>query len=232
MKHLSDEILIDYMEDELSEEEKKRVSEHLSKCEACSKKIAEYRSVFSILATDEIPCLAPSKWAMFLPDIYEKIEKPTLWSKVLSIFDFVISPNKILNKHRLILVPALTLVFVLVITSVVLLKNPSKEILELEKIIATEDAINEIDYLIEDDFTDFDDISLELFTEDLILDIDTEDSDISLLIDEEMYEKAEYIDELIYEEMDFDAILETLTDDEIEKIIEELNKKYENRKSV
>lgn len=230
MEHFKNEVLIDYLEDELGEKGKISIEQHIKNCNSCAAKLESFRATFSLLDEDDVPQVSSEKWATFLPDIYEKLEKPTLWQRVRSIFNLGLIPEKIFA-------PTISLVLALTFIIVFWGPNPNQQPIELETILTqTDTAIEEIDHLIDDDqLTDFDDIALDVFSGDLTnisLDIETDYTDISMLIDDNISDKVDYMDEWVYQEMDFNDILDNLGDDEIENIIKELEKKFDDKNSV
>jgi hypothetical protein len=226
-------MIIDYLEDELSEEEYLKAKTHIAACEMCAEKVREYQATFSVLSKDVVPPVPSVKWANFLPNIYEELEKPTLWEKIQNALKLVFSPGKALAYGVML---ALLITVVLTISKY----NPDDKMLDMEQILAqNEDSIQEVEYLIEDEYTpledEFDwgslsDTDLESITDSYYS--STETADISDYIDESIYEKVDSMNDIIYEQMSFEEILENLTDEEAEKIIIELEKSLNNKNSV
>lgn len=232
MKHLDEIMIIDYLEDELSEEEILKAKNHIAKCEMCAEKLREYQATFRVLSKDVVPPVPSVTWANFLPNIYEELEKPTLWEKIQNALKFVLSPGKALAY-------GLALALLLTVVMTISKYNPDKT-LDMEQILAqNEDGIQDVEYLLEDEYTpieeEFDlgnlsDTDLESITESYYS--STETADISDYMDESIYEKVDSMNEIIYEQMSFEEILENLTEEEAEKIIIELEKSLNNKNSV
>lgn len=67
--------LVDYIEDELRDSEKKVIDEHLKICNKCSMELNSLRETISLTKKAIVPRISERFWVNFLPNVREKIEK-------------------------------------------------------------------------------------------------------------------------------------------------------------
>jgi len=67
-------LLIEYHENSLDSNERKRVEQHLSECENCKARLKEIEQTYPLLAKETIPQPEESFWINFLPEVRSRIE--------------------------------------------------------------------------------------------------------------------------------------------------------------
>ncbi|MHC4474287.1 MAG: anti-sigma factor family protein [Planctomycetota bacterium] len=72
-------LLMGYVDDELEDEQKKALEQHLTSCGQCSQELQEFRQLKSI--TDEVTLLEPEDriWQQYWDSIYNRIERGVGW---------------------------------------------------------------------------------------------------------------------------------------------------------
>ena len=77
------ELLIDYIENELTAADTSQVDAHITGCAKCAAELIMMRDTFGLLDADPLPEVMNVEWANFLPNVRGKIEKQSLkWWKV------------------------------------------------------------------------------------------------------------------------------------------------------
>lgn len=73
------ELLMGYLDEELSNEEKKRLEEHLKDCAACTEELKEFRKLKQI--TDEVALVEPEDkiWQAYWSNVYNRAERCLGW---------------------------------------------------------------------------------------------------------------------------------------------------------
>lgn len=72
-------LLMGYVDDELEDEQKKALEQHLTSCGQCSRELQEFRQLKRI--TDEVTLLEPEDriWQRYWDSIYNRIERGVGW---------------------------------------------------------------------------------------------------------------------------------------------------------
>lgn len=71
--------LMGYLDDELSEDERRRVEQHLAQCADCASELEEFKKLKAI--TDEVALVEPEDriWQDYWSNIYNRIERGIGW---------------------------------------------------------------------------------------------------------------------------------------------------------
>ncbi len=69
------QVLIDYHENSLQADERRRVERHLSECEKCRDRLKEVEQLYQLLARERVPSPGESFWTGFLPEVRARIER-------------------------------------------------------------------------------------------------------------------------------------------------------------
>jgi predicted anti-sigma-YlaC factor YlaD len=72
-------LLMGYLDDELEQEQRKALEEHLESCDQCSSELREFKQLKRI--TDEVTLLEPEDrvWQQYWDSIYNRIERGVGW---------------------------------------------------------------------------------------------------------------------------------------------------------
>ena len=73
------ELLMGYLDDELTNEQKQKLNEHLSRCSQCATELEEFKKIKTI--TDQVTLLEPEDrlWQDYWTGIYNRIERNLGW---------------------------------------------------------------------------------------------------------------------------------------------------------
>ncbi len=73
------DLMMGYLDNELSDEQKRRFEEHLVGCRECAGELEEFRRLKAI--TDEVTLVEPEDriWQQYWDNIYNRIERSTGW---------------------------------------------------------------------------------------------------------------------------------------------------------
>ena len=73
------ELLMGYLDEELSDEEKNRLEEHLRECSMCTTELQEFRKLKQI--TDEVALVEPEDkiWRAYWSNVYNRAERGLGW---------------------------------------------------------------------------------------------------------------------------------------------------------
>lgn len=73
------ELLMGYLDDELSEDQKDRLQEHLARCRQCTEELEEFKNLKAI--TDQVTLVEPEDriWQDYWSGVYNRIERGLGW---------------------------------------------------------------------------------------------------------------------------------------------------------
>jgi hypothetical protein len=108
-------LLIEYREDSLDPDQRKKVREHLAVCESCRVKLEELQHACGLLAEDVVPPAEESFWIDFLPQVRSRIEQKqrlrwVAWPKIrwavglVSVLALVTVGSLLLTREKMDLV--------------------------------------------------------------------------------------------------------------------------------
>ncbi|MGB7063414.1 MAG: zf-HC2 domain-containing protein [Candidatus Zixiibacteriota bacterium] len=69
------QVLIDYHENSLQADERRRVERHLAECDGCRGRLKEIEQLYQLLARERVPSPGDSFWTGFLPGVRARIER-------------------------------------------------------------------------------------------------------------------------------------------------------------
>ena len=73
------ELMSGYLDDELDDEDMKRMKGHLESCVACRQELNEMTLVVSAADTLSVEVPSEEEWDGFLDGVYNRIERKTAW---------------------------------------------------------------------------------------------------------------------------------------------------------
>jgi len=97
------DLLMGYLDNELSNEQRRRLEEHLARCADCASELDDFRKLKAI--TDEVTLLEPEDriWQDYWSGIYNRIERSIGWIMfsvaAIALIIYVLEERKLPNEN-------------------------------------------------------------------------------------------------------------------------------------